>query len=50
MSLSPLGQRLKSATPLTAREDSLALLTLAGALLLTGLGRAVHPLLGLNIN
>ena len=54
MSLSPLGERLKRATPLTAREDSLALLTLAGALVLTGyrhgLGRAVQPLLGLKMN
>ena len=32
MSLRPLGHRLKRAAPLTARELSLALLTLAGAL------------------
>ena len=37
MSLRPLGQRLKRAAPLTARELSLALLTLAGALLQIGL-------------
>ena len=50
MSLRPLGHRLKRAAPLTARELSLALLTLAGAVLLIGLGTADQPLLGLKIN
>ena len=42
MSLSPLGHKLNSETPFTAREDSLALLTTgAGAVLTTDLGIAV---------
>ena len=49
MSLRPLGHRLKRAAPFTARELSLAFLTLAGAFLLISLGTADQPLLVLKI-
>ena len=47
MSLRPLGSRLNSFAPLWAREDSLALLTGAGAWDGMGAGVICHPVLGL---
>ena len=50
ISLRPLGQILKSAAPLTAREPSLAFLTLDGVSCTMVFGMADHPLLRLWLN
>jgi hypothetical protein len=50
ISLRPLGQILKRAAPLTARDPSLALLTLSGTFWTMVLCMAYQPILGLWLN